>query len=162
MKKIIWTSEIDLDDYEDYFKESNMEDISDSEKYRIISEDKGLDLDSLRRELDVELDGRILIIGDLGTWRGRVDAYALKSSKNFNEILYSEDDEYEVYYDGYNVKAKGIHHDGTNYYEFREVREDRDIDRFTQMIYDSEIYGRDKVNYYTRSLRKPLKEAMGW
>jgi hypothetical protein len=163
MKKIIWSSEVNLEDYKEYFEEEGMEDVDDYKKMEIAQSFSDMHLQELIKELDIDLDGRILVIADLGTWRGRFNGYKILNGRKLSDIFHStEDDHMTWYYDGYNIRGKGIHHDGTNYYEFREIREDRDISRFTSMIYNDEIYGRDKVNYYTRSLRSKIKEAMGW
>ena len=86
--------------------------------------------------LNKRLEGRILAIADLGLWNGRKSGYKILGD-NLNEVLTSTIgcDEKHVYFDGYNIKAEGYHHDGHNYVEFRELREDKNIDKLLDKIY---------------------------
>jgi hypothetical protein len=115
-----------------------------------------------RMNLNQRTDGRILVIADLGLWYGRKQGYKILGD-NIMGILYSEDAEYvEWYSDGYNIKATASHHDGTNYYEYRVIREDRNIDNLLDAIYNGETINRKKLNYYTKSLHSYVAKAYGW
>ena len=82
---------------------------------------------------------------------------------NLKEVLGSFGcDEIHVFFDGFNIKSKGYHHDGTNYVEYREIRQDKDIDRLTNMIYSGKKITRNILNYYTKSLGSYIKEIYGW
>ena len=109
--------------------------------------------------LDKQLDGRILCIADMGLWNGRRSGYKILGN-NLNEVLTCGIgcDEKEVYCDGRNVLAKGYHHDGRNYVEFREIREDRNIENLLTKLYNNEKVTRKEINYYTRSLRPHIKQ----
>ena len=113
--------------------------------------------------LDKQLDGRILAIASLGLWDGRKTGYKILGS-NLNEVLTSTIgcDEKHVYFDGYNIKAEGYHHDGHNYVEYREIREDRNIDKLLDKIYMNKPISRSELNYYTKPLGKHVKEIFGW
>lgn len=121
-----------------------------------------LNFDAEVCNLDKELEGRILAIANMGLWYGRRTGYKVLGH-NLNEVVTSTIgcDEKEVYCDAYNVLAKGYHHDGTNYVEFREIREDRDIDRLLNKIYNNEEVTRREINYYTKSLRPYIKKIYG-
>ena len=108
------------------------------------------------------LDGRILAIADMGLWNGRRTGYKILGN-NLNEVISCGIgcDDKEIYCDGFNVLAKGYHHDGTNYVEFREIREDRNIDTLLDKIYNNEEVTRKEINYYTRSLRPYVKQVYG-
>lgn len=137
MKHVIW-SNIDPDNYdEDYY------------------------LDDERFNLDIPTDGRILVIADLGLWDGRRQGYKI-INRNVSDILYDEADFVEWYSDGYNIKATAYHHDGTNYYEYREIREDKNIDNLLDAIYNGEEITRRKLNYYTKSIHPYVAEVYGW
>lgn len=112
--------------------------------------------------LNKQLDGRILAIADMGLWYGRRTGYKILGH-NLNEVLTSSIgcDDKEIYCDGRNVLAKGYHHDGTNYVEFREIREDRNIDTLLEKLYNNEEVSRKEINYYTRSLRPYVKQVYG-
>ena len=109
-----------------------------------------------------QLDGRILAIASMGLWNGRKSGYKILGN-NLNEVLTSSIgcDEKEVYCDSYNVYAEGYHHDGRNYVEFREIREDRNIENLLDKIYSGKEVTRREINYYTRSLRPYVKAVYG-
>ena len=130
--------------------------------YDAIYEDIDMWFDDERLNLSKKLDGRILAIANMGLWNGRKAGYKILGH-NLNEVLTSTIgcDEKEVYCDAYNVYAEGYHHDGRNYVEFREIREDRDINRLLDKIYNNEEVTRREINYYTKSLRPYIKEIFG-
>ena len=113
--------------------------------------------------LNKKLDGRVLAIASMGLWNGRVSGYKILDN-NLNEVVKASIgcDEKHVYCDRYNVLAEGYHHDGRNYVEFREIREDKDIDRFLDKIYMNEPITRAEVRRYTKSLRPKVKEIYGF
>ena len=108
------------------------------------------------------LDGRILAIAGLGLWNGRRSGYKILGN-NLNEVLTCGIgcDEKEIYCDGYNVLAQGYHHDGRNYVEFREIREDKDIEPLLEKLYNNEPVSRAEIRKYTKSLRPYVKQVYG-
>ena len=133
---------------------SNMNDPEDPELQGIYLEDE-------RQNLNVKTDGRILIIADLGLWNGRRQGHRILGTK-VSDILYDMADYIEWYGDGHNIKATAAHHDGTNYYEYRVIREDRNIQNLLDAIYNGEEITRKKLNYYTKSLYKDVAKVYGW
>lgn len=112
--------------------------------------------------LDVELDGRIIAIADLGLWNGRVGGYKIGGT-NLNEIMKMGNHDYiDIWSDGHNIHKSSSHHDGTNRILFRKVREDRDIDRLTDMIYNNKPISKSVLNYYTKSIEKDVRKIYGW
>lgn len=159
MKKIIWTNDIYLEDYEDYFREEGIMDEEEKMKEMYLLNE--LDFEAAMVNLDVKLPGKILVIACLGLWNGRRSGYKIMDN-NLNEILTASiGGLYEVYFDGYNIKAKDVHHDGINYYEFRLIRNDRNIDILLEKIYDDD-FSRQDINNYTRSLAPYVREVYGW
>jgi hypothetical protein len=119
-------------------------------------------LDDERMNLNKVVDGRILVIGDIGRWNGRAQGYKIVNSGKIADILYSECDYVEWYGDGYNIRSTGIHHDGRNYAEYRVIREDRNIENLLDDIYAGKEISRAKLNYYTRSLYPYVAKVYGW
>ena len=121
-----------------------------------------MEFDDEQSNLFKILDGRIICIADMGLWNGRRSGYKILGN-NLNEVLTCGIgcDEKEVYCDAYNVYAQGYHHDGSNSVEFREIREDRNIDNLLDKLYNNEEVTRREINYYTRSLRPYIKEIYG-
>lgn len=169
MKKTIWQN-IDLkiedwkDDYKEYieineFKALNPENEDEIYDYMVNTND--LYLDDERLNLNKEIDGRILVIADIGRWYGRAQGYKILDN-NISSILDTDCDYCEWYSDGYNIKFTGHHHDGVNYLEYRVIREDRNIDNLLRDLYYGEEISRKKLNYYTKSLHPYVAEIYGW
>ena len=142
---------------ENDFKDWETVDVSDT-----IYEEIDMWFEDEQSNLYRQLDGRILCIADMGLWNGRRTGYRILGN-NLNEILTCGIgcDEKEIYCDGRNVLATGYHHDGTNYVEFREIREDRNIENLTDKLYSGQPVTRREINYYTKSLRPYVKQVYG-
>lgn len=168
-KRIIW-SNIDLniedwrDDYKEYMESNDIDadPNDDNAVYAWMTETNDLYFDDEYINLNKELDGRILVVADLGLWYGRRPAYRILG-KNIHDILYTGCGDYmEFYGDGHNIKGTAHHHDGTNHYLYRVIREDRNIDNLLDAIYNGEEITSSKLNYYTKSLYKSVAEIYGW
>lgn len=133
---------------------SNIEDTDEPEMLSVYLEDERINLNRV-------VDGRILVIADLGLWNGRRQGYKILGNKA-SDILYDDADYIEWYGDGHNIKATATHHDGTNYLEYRIIREDRNIQNLLDAIYSGEEISRKKMNYYTKSLYKDIAKIYGW
>ena len=138
------------------------EDITDNDITEEIWQDIDFSYDAEIMSLDKQLSGRVIAIADLGLWHGRVQGYRVLGD-NLNEVISFNlsCDEREVYCDAYNVRATGYHHDGSNSVLFRELREDRDVDKFLDKIYMGEEISTGTLNYYTKSLRPYVQKIYG-
>ena len=145
-----------------------LEDINPDEEYtdEDIEQKVYEDVDTFYEDeilnLNKRLDGRILAIASMGLWDGRKTGYKILGN-NLNEVVSCGIgcDEKHVYCDQYNVIAEGYHHDGRNYVEFREIREDKDIDKLLDKIYNQEPVSRAEIRRYTKSLRPYIKKLYG-
>lgn len=171
-KHIIWSNiNLDINDWKDEYKEwLEINEIDDRDPddendiYDWMVETNNEYLYDEKMNLNVEVDSRILIIADLGLWNGRRSGYKILGT-NIKEIFNIESSGFdfaEFYGDGYNIKATEHHHDGTNYYLYRVIREDRNIDNLLDAIYNGEEISRSKLNYYTKSLYKEVAAVYGW
>lgn len=127
-----------------------------------VYEDIDMWFDDEKLNLNKKLDGRILCIADMGLWDGRRTGYKILGN-NLNEVLTCGIgcDEKEVYCDAYNVYAEGYHHDGRNHVEFREIREDKNIEPLLNKLYSNEPISRADIRRYTKSLRPYIKSIYG-
>ena len=160
-KRIIWSSEINLEDWKEWLDEEYPEVTDEDEQYELVSMLNNEYLYDERANLHTNADGRIILIGDIGRWNGRAQGYLLLT-KNIADILYSDCDEMEWYSDGKDIRATGQHHDGRNYYLYRVIRENRDISKLCRAIYNGETISRQKLNYYTKSLHPDVAKVYGW
>ena len=150
------------EEYKEIAEENGWEEDTDDENnlWNYIGEELDRYRDDERMNLDVPTNGRILAIADLGLWNGRKQGYRILK-ENVNSIFNIGEDYSEYYSDGYNIKATLTHHDGTNYIEYREIREDRNINNLLIAIFNGEKISRKKLNYYTRSLLPYVSKAYG-
>lgn len=170
-KHIIWSNiNLDIEDWRDGYKEYleyngfDERHDNDDDLYNWMIEINDEYLGDEKMNLDKQVDGRILIIGDLGFWNGRKDGYKILGT-NIKEIfnINSRGFDYaEFYGDGSDIRATEHHHDGTNYYLYRIIREDRNIDKLLDAIYNGEEITSSKLNYYTKSLYKEVAKVYGW
>lgn len=171
-KRIIWGNiNLDIEDWRDGYEEwLEINEIDDRDPedendiYDWMCDINNEYLYDEKMNLDKVIEGRILVIGNIGRWDGRVNGYKILDN-NINEIFNINDrgfDYAEFYGDGYNIRAVEHHHDGTNYYLYRVIREDRNIENLLDAIYNGEKISRSKLNYYTKSLYKNVKDVYGW
>lgn len=167
-KRIIWGNRnLNIDDwrdgYEEFLEINEYVDAPRDEEaiYDWMVETNNMYLDDERMNLNKNTDGRILVIADLGLWDGRKQGYKVLSG-NIADIFYDDAPLVEWYGDGHNIRCVASHHDGTNYYEYRVIREGRNIENLLDAIYNGEEITRKKLNYYTKSLYPYVAKIYGW
>lgn len=132
--------------------------------YDSVKKDSDIRFEDEGTNLDMELDGNILVIADLGLWNGRRRGYKILGT-NLRDILFAaQGDCYRVYFDSTDgeVKADDVHHDGTNHYLFREIRRGvHDHAVLTGGICGGTYAQRD-IDRYTKSLGKRVRRIYGW
>lgn len=161
-----------FDETDDTYIEDEMELLK--EEYPDATEEQLRDwaYDSLRywyedekANLDIDLPNDIVIIADLGLWNGRRVGIRTTSHTNIKDILCHQENgisEIKIYCDRYNLKADEYHHDGTNHYTYRMVRENRDIGRLVDRICRGDKITPQIINYYTESLVGRVNKVYGW
>lgn len=171
-KHILWGNyDLNLEEWKDFLEEENLLNEDEETQYNAIwyenqsyLEDTREDLQSIEEE-DFPYGWGILVIGSLGLWDGVHVGY--KFIKNLADALYSDDDYYELYCDGYHLRARGSHHDGNNGYTFLLFSGNKDYlttgeDKF---LYDL-VYGhhisKARWHKYTRSIRPYIRDYYGW
>ena len=71
--------------------------------------------------LKVETEGQIIAIASMGLWNGRKQGYKLGTRMLSDVLTIGNEDNIVLYYDGFNVRKTAHHHDGTNYFEVRNL-----------------------------------------
>lgn len=168
MKHTIWSNlDLNIEDWrEDFkmFREDNgiEEEFDDDELSEWVENTNADYLNDERANLNIEVDGEILVIADLGLWDGRHSAYKMLESNNIGDILYPDCDLAKWYSDGKDIRFEGAHHDGTNNYLYRVVEDGSDIDEFLDKIYNQEPITDEEIEKYTKSLHPYVAKAYGW
>ena len=156
-KKIIWTEDIDENDFED--------DLGNPLSYEEAQEVNFSYLDDERSNLDIAVEGEIICIGDIGHWTGRRSGYQLVGH-NVKNILYPRVDgisSNEFFYDGKDIRQKEAHHDGTNYYTYRVLKgktHDEQVANAEKLF--SKRLNPHRIGCYTRSLAPEITKVYGW
>lgn len=128
---------------------------------------EGIDFSYEQGKLNVELDGGcgcVIVIADLGLWDGRHMGYRMMGGRTVNTAFGAfQGDFYKLVYDSDTDDVKGVdhHHDGTNYYTFREVRKGKDISELQDLIY-SEKATQEDIDKYTKPIGKYVRKVYGW
>lgn len=98
--------------------------------------------------------------GDLGLWNGRKQGYQILGD-NIAGILQSTQYDAEWYGDGYDIRGRMSHHDGTNYVLYRVAENRDDAERIAAKIYNYEI-DENGFRQVTRSLHPYVAAVYGW
>lgn len=123
-RHIIWSDlNLDYDDWREYLQEEYPDRTED--EYRMLMHDINEDyLDDERSNLNIQLSMPILVCADLGLWNGRKTGYRMIHSGNIRDCLFGSCDYNEWFVDQKgDLRCTAVHHDGTNHYLYRAVRE---------------------------------------
>lgn len=145
-------------------RECSPAEITDDDVWQSLNDSLDFWWHDCKQELDIDLDGEVICIADIGTWQGRRDSYKVLKS-NLNEILNSFGCDYlKVYAEDGNIKARAVHHDGTNRYLFRMLKPfktDEAYDRFFDRLWNGTLTDRE-MRRHTASLYPFVKKVYGW
>lgn len=103
-----------------------------------------------------------LVLADLGLWNGRADG-GLIIKGIWNAICKCFEDYNKIYFDGKRLKIQAVHHDGTNYFQIRELT-DKGVEYWNNHPYmsDRELHQRlFNDSHYTHEV-SIFKEVYGW
>lgn len=174
MEKVIWSNDATAYDFEESRQTVADEecidasDVTDDAVWRYINDDICLTLDAEESNLDIPT-GRIVVFGVLGLWHGKVHGSRVLPECRLSAILHAacrDSEEYTVYYDSDDgeVKAKDVHHDGTNRYLFRELVSGispEGEEEFLESV-KSGAATLDEINRFTASLGPRVESVYGW
>lgn len=122
-RHLIWSNDLDYDDWKDYL-ESEYPDLTEEERMTKMYEINSDYLSDERENLDIQLAEPILLVGDLGLWNGRRQAYKEIASGNIKDCLYSDCDYVTWFVDKLgDLRCDAVHHDGTNHYLYRVYKD---------------------------------------
>lgn len=146
-KKVIWSNEIDYKFWEDAgLPKEKIEDfatwVCDSH------------LSYLRKKYNKNINGCIIAFANLGLWYGRKNGAKIIGC-NLSRIFYSSSDETTWYADRYNIRAKMVHHDGTNYVLYRITKDKASAERLLDKIASGQMNEKEFMRA-TKSLKTLL------
>lgn len=125
MKTVIYTNDVCYEEVRESYELDfpNSEGYDDDSRMRIFYDFLADDFEETKRILDRELDNEIIAFKKLGLWNGSYKS-ARFIGTNLNECLSeSLGDIFEYYVEDNDFKCKDTHHDGTNFYTFRVLKD---------------------------------------
>ena len=164
-KHVIWSNCYEaLEACENYLREEEpgmTEEKIQREAWQIIDNQ----LDTERSNLDVPLEGKVIILAELGLWDGLRKAYKEVAADTIGDCLQVHDDFCTWYIDDNDdLCCNGAHHDGTNFYRYREWKPglgERAMDNFREHLRNGTPTEKH-INYYTRNIGKRVCTVYGW
>ena len=168
----LWNSEItpedgrdialeDHEEHPEYWQDKDFE----NRLWDFAADMNELNLDDLRTNLDIQLDTPILILADIGRWDRRVRGYKEIHSGNLKDIFCAQVNgmsDQHWFCDGYNICCQETHHDGTNYYIYRAIRNKDNMEGLYEKILNREEVTSSTLNYYTKSLAGVVAKIFGF
>lgn len=159
---VIFDTHWRLDDegLEDYVANSEewIQDLSEEEQFQAYSEYVYSLLDDEKANLDIELDGTILMYGSVGRWNGTsygADPCGHNIANIFDAV---QDDEFKFYVEDGDVWATSSNHDGSSLYLFRLASDD-----YIEKLDEGEpIGGIDNFIANTEPIAQPVCDVYGW
>ena len=166
MEHIIWSNfDVNIADYADFLQEEYPEVTDPYKQYELCCALNDDYLDDEKVNLDMELPNPIICIADLGLWNGRCMGYKMIESGNIADCLWDGECDYCTWYvDRFNdLCFSGAHHDGTNHYLYRELRDlsDRQMENFLEKLHTGRLTRRD-ITRYTTSIGSHIQRVYGW
>lgn len=170
-QNVIWSSEIDIDDWRDFLSEEfDAQNLSEEKLYCLASEYNNDYLNDERANLSsitVTHNG-LCVVASIGTWRGRFSAIPKRTPNSVSDCLRSfiaGDSEITFFVDEKGeFRAEEIHHDGTNYYWFRAYKDsvtDAQKDRLKTLICEQKSY-EQTLRRFTYRLGDLIGDIYGW
>lgn len=163
-KKItLYDCKIEDELIEDIKQNFELEGIEDVDEEMIQEEAyflKDVYFEDLQKEIkDFKLND-VLCLANLGLWNGRKPGYKVVDGSILNQGVFS-DSYYSIFLEDNDLRAVDPHHDGTNYYIFREIKDNVNIDNLLNDIYSGKEISKQKLSYYTKSIYPAFAELYG-
>lgn len=138
---------------------------NEDELYEYYCDENNFNYDMLCTKLNIQLSTKIVVIGELGLWNGKVTGYKTIDSGNIRDCLYSECDYAKWYIDTLgDLRCNASHHDGNNYYLYRALKEglsDKQIENFYDKLWNGMVR-RNDINRYTYRLGDRIAKVFGF
>ena len=160
-KKMLYTSSITEDDLK-YSRENMIEDgienLSEESVYENAVFHNAFDFEDFKDAIESMILTDILCIASLGLWNGRVYGYKVIRHSILDII---QGDYVDIYLEDGDIHMDDTHHDGSNHYVFREIKDNVDIDKLLNDIYSGKELSNQKLSYYKKSIYPAFAELYG-
>lgn len=161
-KHIIWTSEINTEDWTDFLEEEGINDHNSPEAFERINEYNWDSIGDEKSNIDIDTPENLFAVGTLGLWNGNF-IVVRELDDNVNSIFELADgyDDATFYIEDEELHAELKHHDGTNYLMVREWADDNRFEELEEMILDGEDV-KDFIEENSKPVAPRVNEVYGW
>lgn len=165
-KHIIWSTDINLEDWKDFFAEEHPDVTDPAAQYEIACRENQSYLGDEQANLNLEVDSEIIMLMDIQRWDGHYHAYLLLHSENLADCLKISSWGNPTWYldELGDLCCEDAHHDGVNHYTFRAWQHglsQKQKDNFLDKFYWGKATRKD-VTRYTRTLGSYVANVYGW
>lgn len=167
-KNMIWSynTSYDIEDMKNMYEEAYEEIPSEETLQKYIQDVNNDYLGDIRSEIEFyeKENGQkqYIVLVNLGLWNGRFDGGKIINGL-WNAISECFEDYNEIYEEGGKLKIVAHHHDGTNYFQIKELNKKGEIfvERHKWDLSDRILHQKLKNSNYSRNVRF-FKEIYGW
>jgi hypothetical protein len=163
-KLMIWSDQCD-EKWEEEYKAEHPE-ASDEEVMQAFADECSVSFDDEKLNLNIPIERNVLVIKTINRWDGQSICCSIISRRTIGDLLerFFDGNSFYVEVDTGDLVGEAYHHDGTNYYRFRELTADAlhdDIDDLVYKIDVGEEYAADLARL-TKSFGGRIAKVYGW
>jgi hypothetical protein len=163
-KLMIWSDQCD-EKWEEEYKAEHPE-ASDEEVMRAFADECSVSFDDEKLNLNIPIERDVLVIKTLNRWDGQTIWCSRISRATIGDLLerFMDGNSFYVESDTGDMVGEAYHHDGTNYYRFREISADALHDDIADLVYkieEGEDYAEDLAKL-TKSFGGRIAKVYGW
>lgn len=163
-KLMIWSDQYD-EKWEEEYKAEHPE-ASDEEVMQAFADECSVSFDDEKLNLNIPIERNVLVIKTINRWDGQTIWCSRISRATIGDLLerFMDGNSFYVEPDTGDLVGEAYHHDGTNYYRFREISADALHDDIADLVYkieEGEDYAEDLAKL-TKSFGGRIAKVYGW
>ena len=163
-KLIVWSDQYN-DDWEEAYKEEHP-DATPDELNIAWCEEAAISFEGERANLNIPITQNVLVIKTINRWNGQTVCCSVIKRDTIGDLLEYFFDRHTFYVDAEtgDFICEADHHDGTNYYRFREISADAPNDSIDDLIYKIETGDEytDALDALTKTFGGRIAKIYGW
>ena len=163
-KLMVWSDQYN-EDWEEAYKEEHT-DATPDELNTAWYEEAAISFEDEKANLNVPITQKVLVIKTINRWNGQTIQCSMIARDTIGDLLerFFDGNSFYVEADTGDFVGEAYHHDGTNYYRFRELSTDAPNDSIDDLVYkieSGEEYAEDLARL-TKSFGGRIAKVYGW
>lgn len=163
-KLMVWSDQYDAQwekDYKEEYPNATKEEVMDA-----FCENVSISFDDEKLNLNIPIKNEVLVIKTLNFWNGKSIRCSVIHRNTIGDLLerFFEGNSFYVEAETGDFVGEAYHHDGTNYYRFREISADASCDNINDLVCKIEFgeeYAADLAKL-TKSFGGRIAKVYGW